>query len=281
MRLEFVAHMLGIILTIAVIVYVSMVYIFTVPRRPPSAIEVTPVTEVIGTPTEVVVGNIVYLPLPRKITNVVVEEAILWRRSIREYTSDPISIENLAMLLWAAYGVTDTIWGLRACPSAGATYPLEVYVVVGEKSVIIEGDRYLEAGVYKYDIYTHTLRLIRKGDFRGDLARAALDQPWVKEAPINIVVTAVYERTTRIYGERGASRYVPMEVGHLGQNVYLMATALGLGTVVVGAFFDHQVSEVIRASAEEVPLYIIPVGVPKDMRITTFEDIQSYILRNR
>jgi SagB-type dehydrogenase family enzyme len=229
----------------------------------------------------VVADSVVYLPYPARITNMSIEEAILLRRSIREYTSDPVKIEHLAMILWAAYGVTDPKWGLRASPSAGATYPLEVYVVIGESGVLVREGEYLKAGVYKYDVHKHLLTLIKTGDLRGDLADAALGQKWVREAPVSIVVCAVFERTVSRYGERGRVRYVPMEVGHLGQNVYLMATALGYGAVVVGAFNDDRVQAVISAKPEEIPMYIIPIGVPSKPPRTSFEDIWRYIEARR
>jgi Nitroreductase len=135
--------------------------------------------------------------------------------------------------------------------------------------------------VYKYDPRRHSLILIKEGDYREELSEAALGQTWVKEAPVSLVVFAVFERTTRIYGERGFTRYVPMEVGHLGQNVYLTATALGYGTVVVGAFYDDNVRTVIGASSVEVPMYIIPLGVPWERYSTTFEEIWQYIESHR
>lgn len=226
-------------------------------------------------------GNIVVLPLPRRVSNMTVEEAILLRRSIREYSKEPVRLADLSMILWAVYGVTEKQWGLRAVPSAGGTYPLEVYVVVGEGGVIGANNTVLTAGVYKYDSKRHILVLIKTGDIRADLMRAAVGQRWVGEAPVSIVITAIYERTTRIYGERGAVRYVPMEAGHAGQNAYLMATALGYGAVVVGAFFDDQVRDLIGAGANEIPLYIIPLGVPQRPYKTSFEDIHEYILRQR
>jgi len=236
----------------------------------------------VTTPIEVnITDNLVYLPLPRKLTNMSVEEAILLRRSIREYTSDPVKLEDLAMILWAAYGVTETQWGLRASPSAGGTYPLEVYVVIGEMGVLVREEEYLKPGVYKYDVHKHLLVFVRYGDVRRELAIAALDQKWVEDAPVNLVICAVFERTTTRYGERGRVRYVPMEVGHLGQNVYLMATALGYGVVVVGAFYDDQVQAVIRTRPEEIPMYIIPIGVPRDPPRTRFEDIWRYIEARR
>jgi len=223
----------------------------------------------------------IYLPLPRKLTNMSVEEAILLRRSIRDYTSDPVRLEHLAMILWAAYGVTDPTWGFRASPSAGATYPLEVYVVVGERGVLVRDEEYLAPGVYKYDVYRHVLVFIKPGDVRSELADAALGQRWVRDAPVNLVICAVFERTVSRYGERGRVRYVPMEVGHLGQNVYLMTTALGYGAVVVGAFFDDRVQTIISAKPDEIPMYIIPIGVPKEPPRTRFEDIWRYIEARR
>ncbi|MGC8983363.1 MAG: SagB/ThcOx family dehydrogenase [Desulfurococcaceae archaeon] len=223
----------------------------------------------------------VFLPLPRPISRVSVEEAILLRRSIRDYTEDPVALEHLALILWAAYGITEPRLGFRAVPSAGATYPLEVYVVVGERGVR-SGGTYLPAGVYKYDPYTHSISLVKEGDSRRELAaEAALGQPWVEEAPVSIVVFAVFERTTRVYGERGRVRYVPMEVGHLGQNVYLVATALGYGCVVVGAFYDDRVKAVVGAGAGEEPMYIIPIGVPARRHYVAFEDVWNYIISKR
>ena len=203
------------------------------------------------------------------------------RRSIRSFKDEPVSIEQLSMILWAAYGITDVHRGFRASPSAGATYPLEVYAVIGEKGVVKGGGEYVDAGVYKYISELHALRLIKKGDYRSALAKAALGQQWVRQAPINIVVTAVFERTTMFYGERGRVRYVPMDVGHLGQNVYLMATALGLGTVAIGAFIDEKVAEIIVESRNEVPVYIMPVGKPAEVFRISFEDVENFIARRR
>jgi SagB-type dehydrogenase family enzyme len=194
------------------------------------------------------------LEKPFSIGFMSVEEAIAKRRSIRDYSKAPLTFQELSQLLWAAQGVTDLKTGFRAAPSAGATYPLEVYVVIGS-----EGVSGLEAGIYHYNPLTNELKLIVKGDFRNDLALAALEQRWVKTAPVNIVLAAVYERTTRIYGDRGV-RYVHMEAGHVGENIYLQATALGLGTVVVGAFSDELVQKVLNLPKEQKPLYIIPVG---------------------
>ncbi|MEM2341022.1 MAG: SagB/ThcOx family dehydrogenase [Candidatus Bathyarchaeia archaeon] len=222
----------------------------------------------------------ILLPLPRKVSELTVEEVILLRRSIREYTSEPVNLSDLAMILWAAYGITEPKWGFRASPSAGATYPLEIYVVIGERGVKYPED-FVGEGVYKYEPHSHTLLLVKRGDNRRELMDAALGQNWVGEAPLNIVICAVFERTAQVYGERGRVRYVPMEAGHAGQNIYLMATALKYGAVVVGAFNDDQVAKTIGSKPEEKPLYIIPIGVPRSPPKTSFEDIWEYIKSRR
>ncbi|MCS7128425.1 MAG: SagB/ThcOx family dehydrogenase [Sulfolobales archaeon] len=222
----------------------------------------------------------VLLPLPKKVTLISVEEAMLYRRSIRDYLTTPVAIEKLSMILWAAQGVSETKWGLRTAPSAGATYPLEVYIVVGASGVALEEGVYLEAGVYKYDVHRHSIKLVAEGDRRAELAKAALGQEWVENAPVVIVICAVYERTTARYGERGY-RYVYIEVGHAAQNIYLMATALGLGTVAVGAFYDDEVARVVGVEQRERPLYIMPIGVPQQPYVTSFEEIGSYYSARR
>jgi len=225
--------------------------------------------------------SLIYLPPPQKLSTMTVEEAILLRRSIREFKEDPIRLEHLSMILWAAYGITDPNRGFRASPSAGATYPLELYIVVGEGGVYISNNTYLDPGIYKYNPYVHGLTNIKKGDFRKELMKASLYQKWVEDAPISIVICAVYDRTTRYYGERGRTRYVPIDVGHLGQNIYLMATALGYGTVAIGAFKDSEVSKVIDAKTDETPLYIMPIGVPKSRTLVSFNDIKLFLNKSR
>ena len=141
-------------------------------------------------------------------------------------------------------------------PSAGATYPLEIFVVCGRNCIDETGD-----GIYHYNIDSHSLTLHHKGDVRFELARAALDQKMIYQAPVDIVICALYERTSLHYGKRG-ERYVHIEVGHAGQNIYLESTALGLATVAIGAFHDEQVREVLRLEKQYKPLYIMLVGKP-------------------
>ena len=222
----------------------------------------------------------VFLPYPRLRGSASLEEAIAHRRSVREYTDEPITLEELAQLLWAAYGISEVRYGLRTAPSAGAQYPLELYTVVGTRGVQTR-DGYLAEGIYHYSPHRHSVVLRRRGDFRKELYHAALEQEWVLRAPISLVFTAVYERTTRVYGERGRVRYVPMDLGHAAQNVYLQATALGLGTVAVGAFYDEDVAQILQLPPWETPLYIMPVGRPTKRYRITEEELIRYYNRHR
>ncbi len=191
------------------------------------------------------------LPEPRLESEVSIEEALLQRRSIREYADVPLTLDEVSQLLWAAQGITAE-WGSRTAPSAGALYPLEVYLVVGD----VGG---LATGVYKYKPEGHELLRISDLDVREELAIAAWGQNWVEEGAIDIVIAAVYERATKKYGSRG-ERYVHMEAGHAAQNIYLQAVALDLGMVTVGAFNDKWVRNLLGMPQNEVPLYVIPVG---------------------
>ena len=193
----------------------------------------------------------VQLVPPQHRSDTSVEEALFNRRSVREYTGEALTLAEVSQLLWAAQGTTDRK-GFRSAPSAGALYPLEVYLVVGD----VTG---LSPGVYRYAPDEHEILRVAPEDRRDQLARAAGDQEWVKEAVVDLVFTAVPERTTSKYGDRGI-RYVHMEAGHAAQNVYLQAETLGLGVTVIGAFDDDRVHEIVAASAEEQPLYVISVG---------------------
>jgi SagB-type dehydrogenase family enzyme len=197
-------------------------------------------------------GEWIKLPEPSKKGEMSVEEAIQKRRSIRDYLDKPLKLEHLSQILWAAQGITDPVRKFRSAPSAGATYPLEVYVVVKN----VEG---LKAGVYHYNPDNHSLKLVKEGDYSYELYKACVNQECVLKAQANIVITAVYERTTSRYGERGI-RYVHMEAGHVGQNIYLQATALGIGAVGIGAFYDERVEEIVGAKPNEKALYVFPLG---------------------
>ena len=197
----------------------------------------------------------IHLPLPSQ-RGMSLEEAITRRRSIRRFSSQPLSQLQLSHILWAAQGITHASLKSRTVPSAGATYPLDIFVVCGQNCLEETGD-----GIYHYNIDSHSLTLHHKGDIRFELARAALDQEYVYQAPVDIVICVLYERTCLHYGKRG-ERYVHIEAGHAGQNIYLEAAALGLATVAIGAFRDEQVGEVLRLAEPYKPLYIMPVGRP-------------------
>ena len=191
------------------------------------------------------------LPEPRQASDTSVESALCRRRSVREFEREALPLAEISQLLWAAQGITDPE-GKRTAPSAGALYPLEVLLVAGKEGV-------LSAGVYRYRPQGHDLACVAEGDQRTKLAAAALGQDWLADAPVTIVIAAIYERTARKYRQR-AERYVHMEVGHVAQNVHLQAVALDLGTVVVGAFDDVEVKRVLSLAANEQPLCLMPVG---------------------
>jgi SagB-type dehydrogenase family enzyme len=196
-------------------------------------------------------GDTIVLPEPRDSGEISVEEALLERRSIRNYKDEALTLAEVSQLLWAAQGITHP-GGYRTAPSAGALYPLEFYVVAGN----VDG---LRPGIYKYRPQGHELEKVAEGDVRAELCAAALDQECVEDGAAVLVFAAVYERTTRKYSERGV-RYVHMEVGHAAQNVYLQTVSLGLGTVVVGAFDDDEVERLLQMEDDEQALCIMPVG---------------------
>jgi len=184
---------------------------------------------------------------PQEKGSISIEETLLQRRSVRDYKRGPLSLYQVSQLLWAASGKN---LYRRTAPSPGATYPLEIYLVAGE----VEG---LEPGIYHYSPSGNNLEIVKEEDVRNGLSRAALGQEMIKEAPVSIIIAADYSRTTGRYGQRGI-RYVHMEVGHVGQNVSLQAIALSMGAVMIGAFEDQKVKEVL--GIKEEPLYIIPIG---------------------
>lgn len=202
----------------------------------------------------------VKLPEPRLSSAISVEEALLNRRSVREFDDEALTISQVSQLLWAAYGITEDRsspaflrGGFRTAPSAGGLYPLEIYLIAGK----VTG---LAAGIYKYRSENHTLEMISDGDVRKELAKAAVDQEFILTAPATLFFSADFSRTTQKYGNRGRERYVCMDLGHAAQNVYLQAYALNLGTCAVGAFTDEMVSMVMELTDNEEPLYLMPVG---------------------
>lgn len=197
--------------------------------------------------------NLIRLPRPETGSGHALEQLLARRRSVRDYTGQPLTFAQVASLLWAAQGVNDP-QGLRTVPSAGALYPLELYLLAGSVSG-------LASGIYRHHPREDAIELVAEGDRRRELAMAALGQSWLADAALTLVFAVRYEATTRKYGQRGV-QYVHIEVGHAAQNALLMAFALNLGAAVLGAFHDERVANSAGLNRDEVPLYLLPVGHP-------------------
>lgn len=185
------------------------------------------------------------LPPPHLSGKLSLEESLVKRRSERSFTGEKLTREEIGQLLWAAQGITDS-QGLRTAPSAGALYPLEIYFLTPE-------------GFFHYLPRGHEVEQISGKDLRDGLSLAALGQSSIKQAPLDLVITAVYQRVSGKYGQRG-ERYVHIEAGHAAQNVHLQAVSLNLSSVPIGAFSDEMVSQLLSLPGTYKPLYIIPVG---------------------
>lgn len=198
--------------------------------------------------------KMIKLPRPN-YRGMTLEEALNKRRSVRSYSQKVLTLSQLSQLLFAAQGMTGEIYGhpLRSAPSAGALYPIEVYVVLNN----VEG---LSQGIYHYKVQDHALELLKEGDFRRGISKAGLGQNMLGEANVVFVLSAVFERTQSKYGERGL-RYIYMEAGHISQNISLQAVSLGLGSVSVGAFLDDQANQLIGLDGrKESVIYLHAVG---------------------
>jgi len=195
----------------------------------------------------------VTLPDPHGTWGLGLAEAVEARRSVRDYSAVALSLDELSRLLHAAQGITEPRRGFRAAPSAGALYPLELYAVVNN----VAG---LEAGIYHYAAREHGLERVSVGDLRAAVTRAGLGQSFLGQAGVCFVLSAIFQRTRWRYHER-TYRYVMLEAGHVGQNLYLAATALGLGACAVGAFNDDELNKLLGLDGkEEAALYVIAVG---------------------
>lgn len=194
-------------------------------------------------------ASILRLPPPEQKGKMSLEEALARRRSVREFTREALTERELSQLLWAAQGITHAE-GLRTAPSAGALYPLELYVASA-------------GGFYRYEPRPHQLVRLSDRDLRAAMRRTALGQEAITQAAAVFVIAAVYERTSRKYGAARTPRYVHMEVGHAAQNLLLEAVALGLGGVPIGAFENEALQKALRLPVDHCPLYLIPVGHPR------------------
>jgi SagB-type dehydrogenase family enzyme len=193
------------------------------------------------------------LPPPVTRGGMPLAEALRDRRTVRTFASRPLDLGQISQLLWGADGMSDSR-GLRTSPSAGATYPLDLYLVAGERGV-----QDLPAGVYHYQVAAHALTPVAPGDVRAAVARASLHQSWMAQAPVMVVITGEYRRCAARYGERGG-RYTHMEAGNVSQNLFLTAEALGLGAGIVGAFEDKALTQVLKLPLGHEPLLVMPVG---------------------
>ncbi len=202
----------------------------------------------LGTDNIMLEGEEIMLPNPDREGKVSLEQAIEQRRSIRQFTDAPLDKQQVSQLLWAAQGITEQATGYRASPSAGALYPLEIFLVDQE-------------GVYHYQPQGHQMVQISTDDIRQLIASCALGQQSVAQAPASIIITAIYDRTMAGYGDRGI-RYADIEAGHACQNILLQATALGLGAVPIGAFRDQCINDALGLDQDFTPLYVVPVGYP-------------------
>lgn len=198
----------------------------------------------------------VSLPMPKCFSQVSLEEAISNRKSIRHFSTSPISLEHLSQLLWCCYGFSSPNYIRRSIPSAGAVYPMEIYFLSSKCGVVNLPD-----GLYKYNPKDNSATLLAEGDLSLVLYTACSAQDCVSSAPVNILICADYEKMRLRYGKR-AKRYVHFEAGHAGQNIYLQAISLGLATVAVGAFDDESVIKALKLGKKVKPLYIFPIGKP-------------------
>ncbi|MCP4683791.1 MAG: SagB/ThcOx family dehydrogenase [Desulfobacterales bacterium] len=186
--------------------------------------------------------------------NLSLERTIEQRRTVRSFRDVPLTMQQFSQLLWAAQGITEHGGFKRAAPSGGALYPADIYTVIGDTCV-----ENLAAGIYHFEPRDHSIRSISRGDKRKDVASASLGQMWMGDAPVMFVLTAEYDRTSVKYGDRGV-RYALIEIGHIGQNIFLQCRALGLETGIVGAFNDRDVAGILGTEKNHEPLIIMPVG---------------------
>ncbi len=210
----------------------------------------------------IIVSGYIKLPHPRTSGNMSLEETLVFRRSRRSFQTTPLSTSEISQVLWASYGWKEPEHGKRytgkanrTCPSAGAIFPLEIYLMAGD---IID----IPSGFYHFIPDEHALKLVHDKDLREDLYNIAYPREMIRVAPASLVYIAIESRVQERFGERGRQRYISMDIGHSAQNVYLQAESLGLGTCAIGAFDDEGLTQVLDLPAEEIPMYVMPVGYP-------------------
>lgn len=184
------------------------------------------------------------LPEARTTSAISIEAALWARRSVRSFREETIALADVGQLLWACQGLNRPEQGGRTTPSAGAQYPLEVYVITAE-------------GIHHYVPEGHQLERLSTEDVRDRIPA----QSFVHPAPVVVVITAAFARTEEHYGER-AERYVHLEAGHAAHGLLLQAVSLGLGGTPVGSFDDEELQLLLGVPIDHEPLYVIPIGVP-------------------
>ena len=206
-----------------------------------------------GTSLPEEVGQPIALPDPVTAGGEAMRDVMASRRSVRHFTDEKVTLQELSQLLWAAQGVTNTK-GWRTVPSAGAKFPIEIYVVADR----VEG---LEPGLYHYRVGAHELALIRSPAEKIDLQRACLNQASVSRAALDLIIMGVVWRVAEKYGEERSERYVVVEGGAVMEHVSLEAHALGLGSVCVCGLEDDQVQQFV--GTDTLPIAVMPVGRPE------------------
>lgn len=181
---------------------------------------------------------------------------ILNRKSTRKFKDEPISQMQLSLVLFGMTGLTRVFpqFAFRTVPSAGGLYPIEVYPIIND----VEG---IERGVYHYNIRKNSLELLKAGDYRTEITKGCMDQQIAYKSAVNIVWTAIIERSKWKYLQR-CYRYIYLDAGHVGQNFYLLAEALGLGACTIGAIYDDEINELLGIDGtNETVIYVGVIGI--------------------
>lgn len=194
----------------------------------------------------------VYLPKEFSKQGLSLDDAIRKRRSARDYSGKSISKLDLSRLLYYTYGYIENDPAKRTVWSIEGLYPIEIYIVVNNV-------RGISRGIYHYNSREHALELLKEGDYRFRIANACLGQKLVGGANVAIIKTALFERVAH-FGDRGY-RYIHLDAGAIGENIYLEAVSMGLGVCGIGAFFDDQINKMLDIDGvTEVVIYVTSVG---------------------
>ncbi|MHA1104112.1 MAG: SagB/ThcOx family dehydrogenase [Promethearchaeota archaeon] len=199
--------------------------------------------------------RIINLPAPKIDENLPFWNIIKNRQSLRKFSREPLDLEQVSLLLFGISGITRNYpqFAFRTVPSAGGLFPIETYAVINN----IDG---IDPGIYHYNIKDHVLECLKLGDYRIDAMKACLDQKMVYNSAITFIWTAVIERSKWKYLQR-CYRYIYMDAGHIGQNCYLVAEALGLGTCTIGAIYDNELNDLLEIDGiEETSIYVGVIG---------------------